>query len=258
MNLEDDIVPSQHFVRDAFTYVDDRQKAGEDWSSIQFSNYLSIGRFYRSPDLARLVELILISYTRQPVDFVMHHYDVLQMADNFKEYRRTPPLIEHTGVQSTIDVESIRARVTRKYESLKKTNPIAKITTNMTKWQDYGLDAAYRPGMGHFFWAKQFRAGDVIDVAFSVNHNIKAAYVVTGFDRDEEGAGHDRLVEGQMLVADDSNCLGWTPVGSSIDRAGRLISNDSHMNGVRCLRIKVIKGNSDWLVVRLIRILIYS
>ena len=66
-----------------------------------------IGRFYRCSDLHRLVELILLSYTRQPVDFIMHHFDVLQMADQFREFRRMPPLIEHIGAKSTIDVESV-------------------------------------------------------------------------------------------------------------------------------------------------------
>ncbi len=112
MNLEDDIVPKNHFVNETFLYIDERTEKDEDfWSSIQFSNYLSIGRLYRSTDLPRLVQLILISFTRQPVDFIMHHFDVLEMADNFREFRRKPPLLEHRGSQSTIDVESMRAKV---------------------------------------------------------------------------------------------------------------------------------------------------
>ena len=71
-----------------------------------------IGRFYRCSDLHRLVELILLSYTRQPVDFIMHHFDVLQMADQFREFRRMPPLIEHIGAKSTIDVESVYIYIT--------------------------------------------------------------------------------------------------------------------------------------------------
>ena len=68
MNLEDDIVPISHFVREAFAFMDSMQ---EEWSSLQFSNYLSIGRLYRCRDLSLLVDLILISYTRQPVDFIV-------------------------------------------------------------------------------------------------------------------------------------------------------------------------------------------
>ena len=67
MNLEDDVVPSQHFVRETFNYVKQIEDNKNDWSSLQFSNYLSIGRFYRCNDLSKLVELILLSYTRQPV-----------------------------------------------------------------------------------------------------------------------------------------------------------------------------------------------
>ena len=42
--------------------------------------WLSIGRLYKDQDLAKLVDLILIAYTKQPVDFVMHHFDVLQVS----------------------------------------------------------------------------------------------------------------------------------------------------------------------------------
>ena len=65
--------------------------------TLQFSNYLSIGRFYRCADLTRLVDLILISYSRMPVDFIMHHFDVLEMTDHFREFRHQPPLLDHTG-----------------------------------------------------------------------------------------------------------------------------------------------------------------
>ena len=44
-----------------------------------FYRWLSIGRLYKDHDLAKLVDLILIAYTKQPVDFVMHHFDVLQV-----------------------------------------------------------------------------------------------------------------------------------------------------------------------------------
>ena len=110
MNLEDDIVPVKNFVREAFAYVKIREDAHEDWSSLQFSNYLSIGRFYRCRDLSRLVDLILISYLRMPVDFIMHHFDVLEMTDHFREFRHQPPLLEHTGVKSTIGKSKFTSR----------------------------------------------------------------------------------------------------------------------------------------------------
>ena len=73
MNLEDDIVPVSHFVREAFAFMDKQEETAMEWSSLQFSNYLSIGRWYRCSDLSHLVDLILLSYTRQPVDFIVSY-----------------------------------------------------------------------------------------------------------------------------------------------------------------------------------------
>ena len=44
MNLEDDVMPIQNFVRETFKYVQQRDDLKDDWSSLQFSNYLSIGK----------------------------------------------------------------------------------------------------------------------------------------------------------------------------------------------------------------------
>ena len=280
MNLEDDIVPIPHFVREALAFKEKHDE--EDWSSLQFSNFLSIGRFYRCSDLSRLVDLILISYTRQPVDFIvsilflfspeirpnntkllyhilqMHHFDVLMLSDRFKEHRRNPPLLEHFGALSTIDVESIRAKVTRKYERFKKANPPAQLTTTMAHWQNFTLEAAYRPHLGHFFWARHFKAGDSILVAFKNAQTLRAVYIVTGFDQDEERAGSDRLVHGELLASTQKDCQDWSLVTKEVDKWGKLVANMT-LPKVHCLQVKVIKGTSDWLVIRLIRImLLYS
>ena len=77
----------------------------------------------------------------------------------------------------TIDVESIRARITRKYEAFKKANPPAKLSTNISQWENFKLEAAYRPGMGHFFWGRQIKLGDVIDVQFKKPLSLKAIFI---------------------------------------------------------------------------------
>ena len=190
--------------------------------------------------------------------FQMHHFDVLQMADHFKEFRRNPPLLEHFGALSTIDVESIRAKVTRKYEAFKKSNPPAQLTTNMVNWQNFSLEAAYRPHLGHFFWARHFKAGDAIQVAFKKAQNIRAIYIVTGFDKDEERAGNDRLVQGELLASAHQDCSSWSLVTRQVDQWGKIAANLT-LPKIHCLQVKVFKGTSDWLVIRLIRVmLMYS
>ena len=43
------------------------------------------GSTFFSSTLPQLVSFILTSYKSQPVDFLMHYFDVLQLADKFKE-----------------------------------------------------------------------------------------------------------------------------------------------------------------------------
>ena len=53
--------------------------------------------------------------------------------------------------------------------------------------ENYKLEAAYRPAIGHFFWGRQIKPGDVIDLKFKKPlKQIKAVFIVTGFDKDED------------------------------------------------------------------------
>ena len=73
----------------------------------------------------------------------------------------------------------------------------------MTQWEDFQLEATYKPGVGHFFWARKIKPGDVVDVHFKKSLNVKALLIVTGFDKDEERSGNDRLLNGDLLEAKD-------------------------------------------------------
>lgn len=251
MNLEDDIVPGKHLVNETLKYVTEREQSEEDWSSIQFSKFLSIGRLYRSRDLGKLVDLVLISYTRQPVDYIMHHFDVLQLADGFKEFRRNPPLLTHRGSHSTLDTEALKARVTRKYNPAKRKSPPATVSTNMTAWQGNKVEACYFEIKGqHYFWASQFHAYDVIDVQLTKPARLKRMRAVTGFDGEEERARQDRLVKGQVLFK-PTKSKEWTVTGAKVDNLGQINYHVKEDFKVETVRLRVLKGTTDWLVVRL-------
>lgn len=135
----------------------------------------------------------------------------------------------------------------------------ARLSTNMTQWEDFQLEATYKPGVGHFFWARKIKPGDVVDVHFKKSLNVKALLIVTGFDKDEERSGNDRLLKGDLLEAKDKGCKIWSKVESTIDPWGKLVSNDSiKLSHTRCLRLQVWKATSDWLLIRLIRVMLYT
>ena len=96
-----------------------------------------------------------------------------------------------------------------------------------------------------------------IDVTFQKKLSLKAVYIVSGFDKDEERAGQDRLLQARLRLASDEKCQRWRTVSSAVDSLGKMVSNATGMwVRTRCLRLQVFKATSDWLVIRLIRVML--
>ena len=289
LNLEDDVIPiNRTFFDDITSYIQEQNSNSPFWNSLIFSDWLSIGRLYRSQDLKKLVDMILIAYEKQPVDFIMHHFDVIQMADKFTEFRRKPSLLKHIGDVSTIEEDlSMKRKYIAKLNQWKRRNPPATLTTNITAWQGYTLDNAYFPSnkTGSYFWGRKYTKGDVIDITLDTISDIKSIRMLTGFGKDHERAGEDRLIEGSILIAEEETGA-LTPSDSTKGQStGRnmkhsFCSKFSNINGhdisigyggvmeykpsrkdarkilkrVKCIRFQINKGQSDWIMIRLIQI----
>ena len=281
LNLEDDVIPiNSTFVHDILSYVADQNINYPYWNSLIFSDWLSIGRLYRTKYLKNLVDMILISYEKQPVDFIMHHFEVIQMADKFREFRRKPSLLRHIGDVSTIeDDPSAKKRYNIKMNQLKHHNPPAVISTNISQWQGYTINNAYFPTNKSeaYFWGRKFSDGDIIDITLDKISNIKGIRMVTGFGKDHERAGEDRLIQGAIMTGLESRISSESTDNSVLNKHTcvkfQTIKNQE-MNSktgtieykvgnkdtrkvlkrVKCIRFVIQKGQSDWLLVRLINI----
>ena len=62
------------------SFVDEQSQFNPHWSSLSFSQHLSIGRLYRTQDLNKLVDLILIAYNRQVRPAMTHSFSIDLMA----------------------------------------------------------------------------------------------------------------------------------------------------------------------------------
>jgi len=179
INFEDDVKPTQpNYVNAILDYTQEQNRYNPHWSSLLFSAWLSIGRLFRVGDLAKVVDLICIAYNKQPVDYILSHFDMIQMADRYREFRRKPPLLQHIGNVSTMssslskeespqkgyhkghDVsggdntaaaarrrqQQLRAAANVKLNRLKASNPAAAVvSTNMTQWLDHKVSDCYFP-----------------------------------------------------------------------------------------------------------------
>ena len=65
------------------------------------------------------------------------------------------------------------------------------------------------------------------------------------------------MVEGSLSVASDIDCTQWRIIAADIDPWGKMASNNSEpLHDTRCLRLQMLRGTSDWLVIRLIRVML--
>ena len=278
LNLEDDVIPiNTTFIHDIMSFIDEQNLNHPYWNSLLFSDWLSIGRLYRTHDLKKLVEMILISYEKQPVDFIMHHFEVIQMADKFQEFRRKPGLFKHIGDVSTIeDNPLVKRKRNIKMNQWKSQNPRAMLSTNISHWQEHTINNAYFPSNKSdvYFWGRKFMEGDVIDIVLNTTQNIKSIRMLTGFGKDHERAGEDRLIQGSILIGEEprismthpkrnkNTCVKFQKIKNAkvMANSGTLEYKTSKKDSrrvlkhVKCIRFRVKKGQSDWLLVRLIQI----
>ena len=270
LNLEDDIEPSEdNFVNETIDFVEDQNKENSDWVSLIFSDYLSIGRLYRTVDLIKLVDLILIAYNKKPVDYIMHYFDVIQMDDRFREIRRKPSLFKHIGDISTkLAATGMEAGLREKMtlNMMKAKNPPATLSSNISNWQNYSLDHSYFPRDSQplYFWGKQFKPFDVIDIRFKNAITMEAIQIETGFSSFELRKGEDRLTNGTLLLSKSQECQDFlefpkvhlNPEKGRMDFSSRPLkaSEMKLVENLTCIRLQVLEGQSDWLLVKLIHI----
>ena len=276
INFEDDVRPTeQHLANAIMKFVEQQNRDNPEWSSLMFSKWLSIGRLFRAKDLTKLVDLILIAYNKQPVDYIMSHYDMIRMADRYQEFRRKPPLLEHFGNISTMvkddrsngqmsisdiqKMEANRKRLAVRFNKLKSINPPARLSTNISQWLSNSLDHCYLPSNQSedlkAFWGKNFLPGDVVDVKLHLPSDIKSVHVATGFGKFEDRYGDDIATQANILLSHD--CIEYQVVSGVKVNDGTFQFNLKAINQkeitkqVRCVRFQIFRGQSDWLRIRL-------
>ncbi|XP_059092238.1 alpha-1,3-mannosyl-glycoprotein 4-beta-N-acetylglucosaminyltransferase C-like [Tigriopus californicus] len=268
LNMEDDVVPAvPNFIEETYKFIEEKQN--RTWTSLSISPHLSIGRLYHHYTLPKLVEFILTSYTVQPVDFLMHYFDMIQLANHFKpnEFRRTPPLLHHIGVHSTksdaIKEEEVLAARRKK---LRFTNPQATITTSMSAFETFFVENAYDPMSESFFWAKAIKPNDTITIRLHEKLRVGALEMITGFNKHDNHHSDDRLLEAALWTSSRltsptdeglQECTTFQHVSTKSSENGKFVFDNSvrQKGKLWCLIIQVRRATTDWLVIKDINIL---
>ncbi|XP_040563402.1 alpha-1,6-mannosyl-glycoprotein 4-beta-N-acetylglucosaminyltransferase [Lepeophtheirus salmonis] len=269
MHLEDDVVPLKGFINATMDFIDSQNSS--EWTSLQLSDYTSIGRLYKTSDLHKLVDFILIFYTKMPVDWLMAEYDRLQVPDNLEIHKINKSLFTHSGKVSSKELflkkEAMEAN--KKYDKLKGENPSAvTLLTNMRQYQYFALNNSYFPS-SLYFWCIPFHGGS-IDIIFNEPQEISSVSIVSGLEKsDGRPEGSDAIKDAWLKVSPRmielhpksgiASCINYEDVSHITEPKVHISFDKEKTQKYQCIRLQLGEFQTpyeSWLVIKLIRIVL--
>ena len=173
--LEDDILADVHFVTRMTQEV--ARQTGH-WILLQLSSLGFIGRLFKSSDVPKMFEFLLMFHTQKPCDWLMDDYLRTFACGHGEKWQRCllkirkiarpikPSLFQHMGKHSSFK-GSVNKLKDKDYgrNSSSHQNPLCEdIISFIPEYKTYSLYSAYM-GEG-YFWGSSPKTGDVIDFVF--------------------------------------------------------------------------------------------
>ncbi|XP_049687743.1 alpha-1,6-mannosyl-glycoprotein 4-beta-N-acetylglucosaminyltransferase-like isoform X1 [Accipiter gentilis] len=251
--IEDDVWCAKSFltaIRKALA-----SQEGSNWATLEFSKLGYIGKLYHSSDLPRLARFLLLFYQEMPCDWLLVHFRLLLTQKDVIRFK--PSLFQHMGLYS-----SFQGTVNRLEDDEFQAdaldlpdNPPAALFTSMSVFENYEPLKAYGTAEG-YFWGKDPAAGSVFSIIFHQPAHVTRVRVRTGSDERQSDFLRAGVLElGRRRQADGRDCSAYTTVGTfekgTFERRGL----ERGMPGpVECVRIRVTRDQSEWLIIQSIDI----
>ncbi|NXM74139.1 MGT4C acetylglucosaminyltransferase, partial [Serilophus lunatus] len=251
--IEDDVWCSRSFLTAIRKALASQQ--GSNWATLEFSKLGYIGKLYRSSDLPRLARFLLLFYQEMPCDWLLVHFRLLLTQKDVIRFK--PSLFQHMGLYS-----SFQGTVNRLEDDDFQPdaldvpdNPPASLFTSMSVFENYEPLKAYSSAQG-YFWGKDPAAGSVFSIVFQQPARVSRVRVRTGSDERQGDFLRSGVLElGQGRGDKGRDCSTYTPVGTfekgTLDQWGLERGSPSP---VECVRIRVTRDQSEWLIIRSIDI----
>ncbi|XP_057280446.1 alpha-1,6-mannosyl-glycoprotein 4-beta-N-acetylglucosaminyltransferase-like [Pezoporus wallicus] len=251
--IEDDVWCAKSFlmaIRKALA-----SQEGSNWATLEFSKLGYIGKLYRSSDLPRLARFLLLFYQEMPCDWLLVHFRLLLTQKDAIRFK--PSLFQHMGLYS-----SFQGTVNRLEDDDFQAdamdlpdNPPAALFTTMSVFENYEPLKAYSTAEG-YFWGKDPAAGSTFSIVFQQPARVTRVRVRTGSAERRGDILHAGVLElGRRRRDDGRDCSAYIMVGifekGSCERRGL----ERGVPGpVECVRIRVTRDQSEWLIIQSIEI----
>ncbi|NXX23160.1 MGT4C acetylglucosaminyltransferase, partial [Podargus strigoides] len=251
--IEDDVWSAKSFltaIRKALA-----SQEGSNWATLEFSKLGYIGKLYRSSDLPRLARFLLLFYQEMPCDWLLVHFRLLLTQKDVIRFR--PSLFQHMGLYSSFQ-GTVNRLEDDEFEANAldlPDNPPASLFTSMAVFENYEPLKAYSAAEG-YFWGKDPAAGSVFSIVFHRPARVTRVRVRTGSkERQGDFLRAGVLELGRQRWADGRDCSAYTTVGTFEKGTFEQRGLERGVPGpVECVRIRVTRGQSEWLIIQSIDI----
>lgn len=252
LQLEDDVSSAKNFLSKIRLHIKEQDAKKSTWSCLEFSNLGYIGKLYKSQDLPLLARFLFLFYQEMPCDWLMTRFRDLLTQKEPIIFR--PTLFQHMGTFSSF--KGTKNKLKDKDFEEDFANPEADVYSNMSVYQKHFAHLAWTPGED-FFWARSPGKDDYLTVVLKMPAVLTDIVIETG-----EG-GKDMLVSAQVEIGRDvvsagneeRSCGSFMSVGQMDN--GKFEArefNKTHDFASSCLRIRVTAPQSDWIIVKRIRV----
>lgn len=252
------------------------QLSSEEWMILEFSQLGFIGKMFQAPDLALVVEFILMFYKEKPIDWLLDHILWVKVCNPEKDakhcdrqkanlrIRFRPSLFQHVGLHSSLSgkIQKLTDKDYMKPLLLKvHVNPPAEVSTSLKVYQGHTLEKTY---MGEdFFWAITPTAGDYILFKFDKPVNVESYLFHSGNQEHPGDILLNTTVDVLPLKSDSLEISKETKDKRLEDgyfRIGKFEYGvaegivDPGLNPISAFRLSVIQNSAVWAILNEIHI----
>lgn len=259
MQLEDDVTPVDGYYPAIFDFINSQKD--DNWVCLEFSALGFIGKLYRSTDVANLADLILMFNYSQPVDYIFAYFNV--MSGKRTEMRK-PSLFQHKGYFSSLK-NKVQPLQDKFFDfppkELHGHNPPAAVKTTLKYSRDFPPELAYSLDPGFFWSSESIKDNSKFTLVFNSTQRLQKVFVRTGSTSHPADKANHAVLEASEAAKDAPTECGEFYQIANFENGDVTVDKDVIMTSlgnisVKCLQIRFLKGQMEWLVIREIAVFV--
>ena len=257
LQLEDDVITIKGYLSKIKSFIG--HNLSKTWLFLRFSGMGFIGVLFRSSDLPKVAEFLLVLFDESPGDLLIN--DLKRIKGQLKDYRSRPSLFQHLGLVSSLanKIQKIQDKDFPGYVKPKSIvwtpvspNANADILTNMSPYKNLQPEAAYFPSSKHYFWTSDTKNGSYYRIFFKEVQNISAISIFSGNNKHPD----DKLTSSTSVsVSYEVKAINGTEC-SNRKQIGLFENGEFHLNltspflNVKCVSVDLREDHETWVIIR--------